>query len=355
LERLKSPTGHLFSAQAKTIEGSAVNPDPVTVFAAVSSEEDESLLESFKKIGVGILALSAGLSLLMGWTIAHHGLKPLSTMTKAVSRISSKNLHQRVSLRRMPTELHDLTIAFNQTLDRLQDAFVRQVRFSGDIAHELRTPITNMLGEIEVTLTKQRNSGEYRDVLSSCLEECTRMKQIIESLLFLSRAENSEKDLHIERVEAIPEIESVIQFFEAPATEAGVRLVFEPRLTTARFIAAERMLFQRALGNIIANSIKYSHRGGIIEVAVSGQGDVLAIEVRDNGKGIPAEHLNRIFDRFYRVDPSRANVSGGFGLGLAIVKSIVDLHRAKIQISSEPGFFTQVTVRWPTWQEQVHS
>ncbi len=348
---LHSSDGHRYSIRIKNLASSALNTEPLLAIAAVNVEQDESFLENFKRIGGVILFLSLGLSFFVGSSIARRGLKPLAAMTQSVGRIGSQNLHERVSLVGLPVELHHLTETFNRTLDRLQDAFLRQARFSGDIAHELRTPITNMLAELEVTLTKYRSWNEYREVLSSSLEECMRLKQIIESLLFLARAESSEQALAIDRVEVLQEIESVIEFFEPSAAEAGVRLVFETQLKTAKFIRAERILFQRALGNILANAIKYSHRGGVIEVTVSGQGDVLAIEVLDNGRGIPKEHLARIFDRFYRVDPSRANTSGGFGLGLAIVKSIVDLHGADIQITSDLGLFTRVILRWPTWKE----
>jgi two-component system heavy metal sensor histidine kinase CusS len=245
----------------------------------------------------------------------------------------------------LPAELRPLASTFNEMLDRLEESFTRLSRFSADIAHELRTPVNNLRGEVEVALTKLRSVEEYRDVLGSCLEEFGRLSQLIESLLFLARSENAQTALSKGPVDVREELTKVHEFYEAAAAEAGVTLsVAAQEPVTA---CLNRTLFQRAVGNLVANALAYTPSGGNVSLSATREGDAVRVTVSDSGQGIPPEDLARVFDRFYRVDRARSSASGGSGLGLAIVKGIVLLHGGKTDITSELGRGTRVSLVFP--------
>ena len=343
---VNGPEGAKMLGRLAEMDNSIGMKPPVRVFGAIAGDQNEEFLEQYKRVALAIVICSTLISLAIGAQIARKGILPLRAMTVAVGRIRSGTLHERISPEDLPIELHQLALAFNQTLDSLEESFRRLAQFSSDIAHELRTPISNMLGELEVTLTKPRLGEEYHEILSSSLEECTRLKQIIESLLFLARAENRQGDFQMERVNIGAELASVIEFFEPSAAEAGIDLNLAAEGELA--IMAEKTLFQRVVGNLLANAIRYTRAGGKITVRLRPEDShFVFIEVADTGIGIGPDHLKRIFDRFYRVDTDRNWATGGVGLGLAIVKGIVDLHKGRIEIASEPGGGTRVSLHWP--------
>jgi two-component system heavy metal sensor histidine kinase CusS len=230
-------------------------------------------------------------------------------------------------------------------LDHLEDAFARLARFSSDIAHELRTPINNIRGEVEVTLGKARSTEEYREVLGSALEECLRLSRMIDSLLFLARAENPQTEIRREMLDVGKELAAVREFYDPAAGEAGIHL--DLSVGGALTAALDRTLFQRAIGNLIENALAHTNPGGHIRMEAVRDNSTLRISVADDGCGIPAEHLPHVFERFYRVDPARSKNSGGAGLGLAIVRSVASLHGGDTQIQSSMGHGTRVTVCVP--------
>jgi two-component system heavy metal sensor histidine kinase CusS len=230
-------------------------------------------------------------------------------------------------------------------LDRLEDSFDRLSRFSADLAHELRTPVTNLRGEVEVALGKPRSPEEYREVLGSCLEETVRLAGIIDSLLFLARAESAGAQIRRERVDVGRELSVVCDFYEAAASERGVSLHIAPRGEVAADV--DRTLLQRALGNLVENSLAHTPAGGSVTLSAERREAAVRIDVADTGSGIAPEHLPRLFDRFYRVDHSRSAGKGGTGLGLAIVKSIAELHGGLARVESVPGQGTRVVLLLP--------
>jgi two-component system heavy metal sensor histidine kinase CusS len=227
-------------------------------------------------------------------------------------------------------------------LDRLEQSFDRLRQFSADIAHELRTPVNSLRVGIEVALGKPRTAEEYREVLGSGLEECGRLAGMIDSLLFLARAENPRTVIDTEEVDVGEELAKVRDFYETAAAEAGVRLsVVMGGDVRARL---NQPLFQRAVTNLVANALRHTPAGGAVTLTAARDG-VTRVEVADTGSGIPASHLPHVFDRFYRVDQART--SGGTGLGLAIVRSIVELHGGAVEITSEEGKGTRVVMTLP--------
>jgi two-component system heavy metal sensor histidine kinase CusS len=291
-------------------------------------------------LGIGLL-----LSVVAGHLIARHGVRPVEEIAATVRRIRSSTLNERVETAGLPSELLSLASTFNETLDRIEDAFARLGRFSSDIAHELRTPINNMRGEVEVALNKARSPEEYREVLGSALEECLRLSRAIDSLLFLARAEHPETQVRREPVDIGNELVAVREFYEAAASDAGIHL--DLAASSGLTVPLDRTLFQRAVGNLIENSLSYTGVGGHIRLEAARDNGTLLVSVEDDGCGIPAEHLPRVFDRFHRVDAARSGNSGGAGLGLSIVKSIAVLHGGDARIESAPGQGTRVTLQFP--------
>jgi two-component system heavy metal sensor histidine kinase CusS len=334
-----------FRVQAVRVPVGSPDRPPVVVQVAMDRSEEVELLADYRRnlwIGLGTALV---LCAVVGHQIAHRGIRPVHRITETARRIRPTHLDERISADRLPAELLVLADTFNQMLDRLEQSFARLSRFSADIAHELRTPVNNLRGEIEVALGRPRTPDEYREVLGSSLEECGRLARMIDSLLFLARAEDPRTQIAKERFELGQELATVREFYEAAATEAGVQLTVA---VPGRVLAdLNRPLFQRALGNLVANAIAHTPAGGTVTLSASGDETSTRIEVADTGCGIPPEHLPHVFDRFYRVDQVRPSAAGNVGLGLAIVRSIVEQHGGTVEIASTVGKGSQVTMTFP--------
>ena len=317
-----------------------------TIQIAIDVSTKEELLARFRHWFWAILLGSLGLFPLVGYHIARHGIRPVEEIATTARHITSTNLRERILPEGYPSELASLAGTFNQMLDRLEESFDRISRFSADIAHDLRTPVNNIRGEAEVALARARTVEEYRDVLGSCLEEAVRLSDLISDLLFLARAESPLTYLHRAPVNVGELLGSVREYYEASAAEGGISLNIA---ATAEPLVAEmdRMLMQRAIGNLVANAVAHTPPGGAVMLLANAEAAGVRIEVSDTGAGIPADALPRVFDRFYRVDASRSHASGGTGLGLAIVQSIMVLHGGNADIASQLGQGTQVSLHLP--------
>ncbi len=317
-----------------------------TLQIAVDVSQQEALLARYRLCFWGILFATFLVYPVIGYQIARHGIRPIEEIATTARHITSTNLRERIVSEGYPSELADLAATFNQMLDRLEASFARISMFSADIAHDLRTPVNNIRGEAEVALSRARTASEYRDVIESCLEEAVRLSDLIGDLLFLERAEGPLSHLRREPVDMGELLGKVRDYFEAPAADAQVSLTTScekgPHLAVI-----DRSLLQRAVSNLVANALAYTPRGGTVVLSTQAHASSIRIEVADNGVGIPAEALPRVFDRFFRVDSSRSHVSGGTGLGLAIVKSIAVLHGGDVVIASQPGQGTRVTLEVP--------
>ena len=290
-----------------------------------------------------MVALFFGLlfSTLAALLIARQGLSPLVQMTRHMEGITATQLHEQLDPACWPKELSTLASAFNAMLLRLAESFAQLTQFSADLAHELRTPINILMGETEVVLSRSRNADEYREILESNLEEYGRLSRIVETLLFLARAENTEIPLRTTRLDGREELEAICSYHEALAEEKGIRLVCQGQ----GFVYADPQLFKRVLDNLLLNAIQHTTSGGKICIALhSPENESAEVSIQDSGCGIAAEYLPKLFDRFYRVDPARSEE--GTGLGLAIVKSIMDLHNGTVVIESTPDKGTIVTLHF---------
>jgi two-component system heavy metal sensor histidine kinase CusS len=311
---------------------------------ALDLANEEELLAGYRHklwtvLAVALIVCSAG-----GYQIGRLGMRPIMAITAVAERIGSSTLHERLATT-LPTEVASLAFTFNRMLDRLQDSFERLSQFSADIAHELRTPVNNLRGELEVTLGQQRSADDYREVLSSCLEESENLARMIDGLLFIARAEHPETEIAKEPLNIAAELTTAHEFFEAAAQEKGIALT-----TSAPHdleVQLNRTLFQRAVSNLVANALAYTDTGGAVTITARDDKRGVRVEVADTGIGIPPDKMPRIFDRFVRVDWSRSSHSGGVGLGLSIVRSIAVLHGGNVEIESIEGKGTRVVLTFP--------
>lgn len=317
-----------------------------TIQIAIDISQEEGLLRRYRVWFWAILLASSILFPLLGYRIARQGIRPVEEIAGTARSITSTNLRERIRSEGYPSELASLAGTFNEMLDRLEESFERISRFSADIAHDLRTPVNNIRGEAEVALARARTVDEYREVIESTLEEAVRLSDLIGDLLFLARAESPLAELRRERVNIGSLLAAVRDYYEASASNGGITLLAAEGTgdVTAEL---DRALILRAVSNLVSNAIAHTPKGGTVSLAATDEGTAIRIEVHDTGAGIPADALPRVFDRFFRVDPSRSAASGGTGLGLAIVQSIMTLHGGHAEITSQIGQGACVTLRIP--------
>ena len=312
-----------------------------TVQVAQDRSSDEQVETNFAFLFIAVLIGGVVASALIAIIVTRRGLQPLRRMTGSLGRIGPDQLKERIGSAAWPRELQPLAIAFDQMLKRLDDSFTRLSQFSADLAHELRTPIANMLGEAQVALTRDRSAIEYREIIESTVAECERLSRIVDNLLFVARVDAAREPIARKRFDARAAAEKIADFYQTAADDHHVTIT----CSGDGQIYADPDLFERAVGNLIDNALRFTAKHGSINVEVAKHKSDFEVAVHDNGSGISAEHLPHVFDRFYRAESSRT--SDGAGLGLALVKSIVELHGGSATIGSELGRGTTVTLKFP--------
>jgi two-component system, OmpR family, heavy metal sensor histidine kinase CusS len=343
---MKGRNGGVFRVTTAVVPVGSPPTKSDTIQIAIDVSAKEELLARYRHWFWGILLASLGIFPLVGYQIARQGIRPVEEIATTARHISSSNLRERILPEGYPSELASLANTFNEMLDRLEESFDRISRFSADIAHDLRTPVNNIRGEAEVALARARSADEYREVIESFLEEAVRLSDLISDLLFLARAESPLAHLRRERVDVGELLGGVMEYYEASAADGGVSLT-SSAAEAAVTAELDRTLVQRAVGNLVSNALANTPPGGAVVLGTNADDSTVRIEVSDTGVGIPAEALPKVFDRFFRVDSSRSQGSGGTGLGLAIVQSIALLHGGNVEISSQLGQGTRVTLCMP--------
>jgi two-component system heavy metal sensor histidine kinase CusS len=317
------------------------NPWVIQVALDVSFQRD--IIKKYRNKLVAGLFIGVFCALCLGYGIARRSLRRLNELTETTKAITVSSLHQRIDPTLWPNELRALGMSFNQMLGRIEDSFSRLTQFSADLAHELRTPINNLIMEAEVVLCKVSSMSEYKNTLESNLEEAKRISQIIENLLFLARAEQPNLTIEKNTLSLEKEIHIVIDFYQALIDEKNINVSC---VGTGKIVANSNMV-RRMLSNLLSNALKYSPLNCAINFEIKIFSNTLQLILRDMGCGISDEHLPKIFNRFYRIDSARSQAFGGTGLGLAIVKSIIDLHQGSIEVNSQVGIGTTFSINFP--------
>jgi len=330
--------GRLFSL-ITTIE--EANGQPYTIQAAQDRSTDDQFTKEFGALLAVVLAFGILASTVIAITVTKRGLRPLAEMTHSLERVGPTHFSERVPPARWPRELRPLAVAFDEMLDRLEDSFTRLSQFSADLAHELRTPIANILGEAQVALTRDRAPEEYREVIESTICECERLSGIVDNLLFLARAESADKQITATVFDGRAAIEKIAAYYQTVAEDRHVTITCSGQGD----VHADPSLFRRAVSNLVDNALRFTPDNGKIQISVATRNNRSEISVNDTGCGIAAEHLPRVFDRFYRIDPSRS--SYGAGLGLALVRSITDLHGGSATLQSQIDRGTVAIISFP--------
>lgn len=280
-----------------------------------------------------------------GIYITRRGLRPVREIADMAGRVGVTSLNERLSVHDWPREVSGLAASFDRMLDRLEKDFVRLSQFTTNMAHEFRTPLNNLIGEAEVAISRPRTAEEYRQVIFSSLEEYQKLSQLAYRLLFLARLENRGEVPTKENYELHPELTDVVEYYEPMAEEKNITLELQPFAET--FLNADPALIHHAIGNLLLNAVKYTDEGGKVVLSVEQGNDGISIRVSDNGPGIPEADLPHICDRFYRLESTRQKYPKGTGIGLSIVKSIMELHDGSLNIKSQPGMGTTVTLFFP--------
>lgn len=302
-----------------------------------------STLNRLKTLLFLILPSTVILTGLAGLWLVRLTLKPVDRMVRTLSEVKANRLGMRLRLPRAHDEIRRLAETFNDLLSRLETDFLRQSQFSQDLSHELRTPLTILRGELEVSLKKARAPREYQAVLRRGLGEVETISRILDQLLVLARWENSEIPLRWATFDLAALSERVLRDFRRAASARRLRLVHSG--TGPLLVSGDEGQVRTALSNLLDNAVKYTDKGGRIDVAVAKEKGMARLVVRDTGMGIPADKLPHVFDRFYRAEESRT--SPGVGLGLSIVRSIIQAHGGTVRVESRPGEGTTFTLTLP--------
>ena len=327
---------------------SLLAPSPGNVFllqVGVSLAGFDAALARFLRLLLWSVPTGLVLAVAVGRWMAGRALAPLARLAAATRGIDVPDLRRRLPVRGAGDELDEVTLAFNETLDRLEQAMAEMRQFSAAIAHELRTPLAALRGETELALMRSRTPDEYRRGLASQLEELDKLARLITQLLTLARAEAGEIPLTREPVDLAALAASIVEQLEPVAQARDVELTCQAQ--TQVMTMGDAAWLERLLLNLLDNALKFTPPGGRIRVRAGRDEAAAVLEVCDTGIGIPEESLQHVFERFYRVDPSRSSGSEGVGLGLSLVKWIADRHGATVDVSSREAEGTTFLVRFP--------
>lgn len=307
----------------------------VTLVVGVDTQPFAKTAHSFRIALMVITSLGVVLVSALGYWVARVGLAPVVRLSQDAQAVGPSNRSQRLQLPTLPLELAQLGASFNAALDRLEDAYHQLATFNDDVAHELRTPLGNLIGQTQVALTRERDAGHLQSILQSNLEELERLRVIVADMLFLARADQGERANRLAPVSIAQEVQKTAEFLEMLFDEADLKVCIEGD----QLACIETSLFRRALTNLLQNAMQYAAAGSTITTRISAQGRHAQIAVCNQGEAISPDHISHIFDRFYRADSSRTNFPehAGHGLGLAIVKAIATMHEGTVFVESQGG------------------
>ncbi len=310
---------------------------------SIDLEDDQAMLGAY--INAVLLGLPVLLALITfgAWAVAWTGLAPLKRLTAVTSQVTTRNLTQRIDVQHLPLELRVLAEGFNAMLARVDEGVQHLSDFSADLAHEMRTPVATLLGRTQVALTRPRSVDELHDVLVGNVDELERLTRLIADMLFLAQSDRETAALDCSVVDLTQESLRVAEFLSVVSEERQVSVEVEGSAT----VHANRILVQRAITNLLTNAIRHADANSVVSVVLRQAGGTTFLDVSNGGPNILPNQLERVFERFLRLDPARARADGGTGLGLAIVKSVMCAHGGSVHVSSEAGGLTTFTLAFP--------
>ncbi len=329
------PQGRSMAVLGADVPANDVHP-ALRLIVGVDAYSFAQTVHKFEIALVLFTLAGAAIVAALGYWIARLGLRPLVQMSDEARQIGPRNPGQRLRLPALPRELFRLGDSFNAALDRLDAAYRQLESFNADVAHELRTPLANLIGQTQVTLARERNADQMREVLQSNLEELERLRAIVADMLFLARAEQGERAHKLVDASLAGEVAKTVEFLELLLDEAGLAI----DVSGDAIAPIETSLFRRALTNLLQNAIQHSQPGARIEARIVLEADCATVAFANPGAPLEKEQLARLFDRFYRGDTSRRNSGESHGLGLAIVKAIALMHRGKVFARYADGWVT---------------
>lgn len=318
-------------------------PDSPQLTLLLDITHHQHFLQRMQRLIWLTVGLSALATALLGAWAARSGLRPLRRMSAVASGVSAQSLNARLPAENMPPELAEMAHNFNAMLGRLDNSFQRLSAFSADIAHELRTPLSNLLTHTQVTLTRPRALEDYCEALHSNLEELQWMAQLVNDMLYLAKADHGLLMPSREPLELAQEADLLLEFFAPLAEDAQVTLTRDGR----GHIEGDRSMLRRALSNLLDNALRFTPAHGEVRLRIVEQPKGLSLTVENSGDGVSEDLLPRLFDRFYRADPARQEGSSEHaGLGLAITQSIIRAHGGQIHCESDAGW-TRFVIELP--------
>ncbi|SEA57222.1 heavy metal sensor histidine kinase [Acidovorax soli] len=325
---------HTLRFEATPAYSHANAPTKLRVLIATDTEHHAQFLQDLQRDLAIYVVAAIVVCAFLSWLAARQGLAPLREMRSRAAAVTGQKLTERMPVQAVPVEMADLAQELNRMLDRLQEDFQRLTDFSSDLAHELRTPISNLLTQTQVALSSKRDAATYRDILASNAEEFQRLARMVADMLFLAKTERGVDLPHKERFSARQDALALLEFYEAVAEEKRIRL----RLEGDGDMEGDRLMFRRAASNLLSNALRHTPEGGTITVHIADTADSTVVSVENTGSEIDPKMLPRLFDRFYRADPARAHPdSEGSGLGLAITRAIAEAHGGSVTVTSSKG------------------
>lgn len=309
---------------------------PLRFLIAVDTDTFLQTQHSLMIALIGFATLGILLASVLGYWAARIGLRPLASLSLEARKLTPPRLSGRLQMTPLPPELNQFVTSFNSTLERVEQAYARLESFNADVAHELRSPLTNLIGQTQVALTRGRSAEHYFEVLQSNLEELERLRSIINDMLFLASADQGSKVTELTCASLAEEVATTLDYLDFILEDAQVRVEVHG---DAR-VPMEKAHLRRALINLLHNAVQHTEAGQTIRVDIAEQTDHVSVGVANPGTQIASEHLPKLFERFYRVDASRANSGANHGLGLAIVKAIALMHGGSVFVHSRDGINT---------------
>lgn len=346
---LRSPDG----AEFRALSTAATAPDDGIageMQVALDQATGHRLLRRYARGLAVTVVLALLVAAALDYLVVRRALRPLREISDMAQRIQPNRLDGRIEPQKLPKELALVASRLNRMLDRLEESFARLSGFSIELAHELRTPLNNLASQIDVALGRDRSAADYKDVLSSCSEECGRLARIINGLLFIARCDDPRTQIQIERINVRQMLNPLAEMYLVLMNEQGLTLTID--CPSGLVLDADKTLLQRAIDNLIANAVAHTPSGGRISVHAAQGDDCIDIEVSDTGSGIPEQELQKVFERFY-PNPGRkdAHQALRLGLGLSIVRGIMSLHGGFVTLKSKVGEGTRVSLRFPTFRQ----